>query len=136
MRIRVVFCESGRRCRCTPDNSRRASNAKVEGSDGCTFKGYDQWDPGAHEDDAKRGIYPFPIADLFNKALNVGSGQAPVKRYNEYLRDLIVNGRAKPSKIVSHHIRIDQAPEAYKKFDQRADGYTKILIRFQEKAAA
>ena len=66
----------------------------------------------------------------------MGSGQAPVKKYNEYLRDLIVNGRAKPSQIVSHHIRIDDAPDAYEKFDQRIEGYTKVLIKFQEKAAA
>lgn len=58
-----------------------------------------------------------------------------MKKYNEYLRDLIVNGRAKPSKIVSHHIRIEQAPEAYSKFDQRVDGYAKVLIRFDDKAA-
>jgi glutathione-independent formaldehyde dehydrogenase len=65
----------------------------------------------------------------------MGSGQAPVKKYNEYLRDLIVNGKAKPSKIVSHRIPIDEAPEAYDKFDKRIDGYTKVLIKFDEKAA-
>jgi glutathione-independent formaldehyde dehydrogenase len=94
-------------------------------------------DPGAENKDAKKGIFPVPLADLFDKALSLGSGQAPVKRYNEYLRDLIVNGRAKPSKIVSHHIGIEEAPEAYEKFDRRADGYTKILIKFgAEKKAA
>ena len=66
----------------------------------------------------------------------MGSGQAPVKKYNEYLRDLIVNGRTKPSQIVSHRIPIDEAPDAYDKFDKRIEGYTKILIKFGEKAAA
>lgn len=89
-------------------------------------------DPGAKDKEAKQGVFSFPVAKLFDKALTVGSGQAPVKRYNEYLRDLIVNGRAKPSKIVSHHIAIDAAPEAYDKFDKRIDGYTKVLIRFGE----
>lgn len=65
----------------------------------------------------------------------MGSGQAPVKKYNEYLRDLIVSGRAKPSRIVSPHIQIDDAPEAYDKFDQRIEGYTKVLIRFGQRAA-
>jgi threonine dehydrogenase-like Zn-dependent dehydrogenase len=73
---------------------------------------------------------------LFNKGITVGTGQAPVKKYNEYLRDLIVSGQAKPSKIVSHHINIDDAPVAYDKFDRRIEGYTKILIRFPEKEAA
>lgn len=94
-------------------------------------------DPGAKDEEKKNGIYSFPIADFFDKGITMGSGQAPVKKYNEYLRDLIVNGRAKPSQIVSHHIRIDEAPDAYSKFDKRVDGYTKVLIRFdQEKAAA
>ena len=57
-----------------------------------------------------------------------------MKKYNEYLRDLISNGRAIPSKIVSHHIHIDDAPDAYNKFDKRIDGCTKVLIRFKEAA--
>ena len=93
-------------------------------------------DPGAKNEQQEQGIYSFPLAEFFDKGLTIGTGQAPVKKYNEYLRDLIVSGRAKPSKIISHHIRIDQAPEAYSKFDQRVDGYTKVLIRFDGKAAA
>ena len=93
-------------------------------------------DPGARDQQKKQGIFSFPLADFFSKGLTIGAGQAPVKKYNEYLRDLIVSGRAKPSLIVSHRINIDQAPDAYSKFDQRTDGYTKVLIRFNEKIAA
>jgi glutathione-independent formaldehyde dehydrogenase len=81
-----------------------------------------------------RVFFPFPIADFFDKGIVMGSGQAPVKKYNEYLRDLIVNGKAKPSKIVSHRIRIDDAPQAYDKFDKRIEGYTKVLIQFERAA--
>lgn len=87
-------------------------------------------DPGGKDKDAKQGIFPFPIAKVFEKGLTIGSGQAPVKKYNEQLRDLIVNGRARPGVIVSHHINIEDAPDAYKKFDKRVDGYTKVVIRF------
>lgn len=93
-------------------------------------------DPGAKDENAKQGIYPLPIAELFDSAVTIGMGQCPVKRYNEYLRDLIIQGRATPGKIVSHHIKIDKAPEAYDKFDKRTDGYTKVLIRFDEAMAA
>jgi hypothetical protein len=31
---------------------------------------------------------------------------------------------------------IDEAPDAYDKFDKRIDGYTKILIKFGEKRKA
>jgi hypothetical protein len=60
----------------------------------------------------------------------------PVKSYNGYLRDLIVTGRAKPSEIVTRRIHINEAPEAYRKFDEWADGYTKVLIKFDQKEAA
>jgi glutathione-independent formaldehyde dehydrogenase len=93
-------------------------------------------DPGAKNEQAKKGVYPFPIADFFDKGVSMGSGQAPVKKCNEYLRDLIVNGKANPSKIVSHRIRIEEAPEAYDRFDKRIDGYTKVLIKFTDKIAA
>jgi glutathione-independent formaldehyde dehydrogenase len=92
-------------------------------------------DPGASSDHAKKGVFSFPVADFFDKGITMGSGQAPVKKYNEYLRDLIINGHAKPSKIVSHRIPIDKAPEAYDKFDKRIDGYTKVLITFEQEAA-
>src|SRR5581483_3476324 len=93
-------------------------------------------DPGAPNEQAKQGVYPLPIGKLFDSAVTIGMGQAPVKRYNEYLRDLIIQGRAKPSKIVSHHIKIAEAPDAYKHFDRRDNGYTKVLIQFEEALAA
>jgi len=92
-------------------------------------------DPGASDEQAKQGIQPFPIAELFDKAITVGMGQCPVKRYNEYLRDLIVSGCVKPSRIVSHRIAIEDAPGAYQKVDERKDGYTKVLIRFEDAMA-
>ena len=56
-------------------------------------------------------------------------GQAPVKRYNEYLRDLIIAGKAKPSFIVSHRLPLDAAPDAYKHFDARGGEYTKVILK-------
>jgi threonine dehydrogenase-like Zn-dependent dehydrogenase len=41
---------------------------------------------------------------------------------------MIISGRAKPSFVVSHEIGIEEAPQAYVKFDRREDGYTKVLI--------
>jgi glutathione-independent formaldehyde dehydrogenase len=51
-----------------------------------------------------------------------------VKRYNRELRDLITADRAAPSWIVSHEVALDDAVEAYAKFDAREDGYTKVLL--------
>ncbi|MEA3199469.1 MAG: glutathione-independent formaldehyde dehydrogenase [Thermoplasmata archaeon] len=91
-------------------------------------------DPGAKDEKAKQGVHALPLADFFQKGLTIGMGQCPVKAYNEELRDLILAGRAKPGRIVSHHVGIDEAPEAYAKFDKREDGYVKVVIRFEDAA--
>ncbi|EJU00566.1 glutathione-independent formaldehyde dehydrogenase [Dacryopinax primogenitus] len=83
-------------------------------------------DPGAKDEETKNGNLTVPFGKLFEKGLSLGTGQANVKAYNRELRDLIVAGRAKPSFIVTRRIGIDDVPEAYEKFDKRADA--KVLI--------
>ena len=85
-------------------------------------------DPGAATEGAKQGRIGFDFGQLFQKGQRAATGQCPVKRYNERLRDLIIAGRATPSLLVSHELPLAEAPEAYEKFDKRADGYTKILL--------
>jgi glutathione-independent formaldehyde dehydrogenase len=68
------------------------------------------------------------VGRLFEKGLRMGTGQANVKRYNRQLRDMIIEGRATPSFVVSHQIPLDQAPDAYQKFDKRIEGYTKVIL--------
>ncbi len=70
----------------------------------------------------------FQYGTFFTKGQSMGTGQAPVKRYNRQLRDLILTGRATPGFIVSHEVGLDQAVDAYDKFDRRVDGYTKVLL--------
>ncbi|MBV9451655.1 MAG: glutathione-independent formaldehyde dehydrogenase [Streptosporangiaceae bacterium] len=85
-------------------------------------------DPGAANEGAKDGRIGFDFGKLFQKGHRMGTGQCPVKRYNEHLRDLIMAGRAQPSLLVSHELPLDQAPEAYEKFDQRTGRYTKVIL--------
>jgi glutathione-independent formaldehyde dehydrogenase len=86
-------------------------------------------DPGGVDEHAKQGILAVAIGKLFEKGLRVGTGQANVKRYNRQLRDLITEGRAAPGFVVSHELPLEEAPGAYKKFDQRVDGYTKVILK-------
>ena len=86
-------------------------------------------DPGGVDDDEKHGKFTVPLGQAWNKGLTIGMGQCPVKRYNIYLRDLIIAGLAKPSFIVSHHLPLEAGPDAYEKFDKRIDGYTKVLLK-------
>ncbi len=85
-------------------------------------------DPGAGSEQAKKGRIGWDYGTFFTKGQRMGTGQAPVKRYNRQLRDLIIEGRARPSWIVSHELGLDEAPEAYQNFDNRVDGWTKVLL--------
>ncbi|MDK3258152.1 glutathione-independent formaldehyde dehydrogenase [Blastococcus capsensis] len=86
-------------------------------------------DPGANSDLAKEGRIPFQYGQFFTKGQSMGTGQAPVKKYNRQLRDLIITGRANPSLIVSHELALDEAVDGYERFDNREDGWTKVLLR-------
>ena len=59
----------------------------------------------------------------------IGTGQCNVKAYNRQLRDLISAERAKPSFIVSHELPLGEAPDAYRHFDARDDGWTKVVLK-------
>ncbi|MBV9410243.1 MAG: glutathione-independent formaldehyde dehydrogenase [Acidimicrobiia bacterium] len=85
-------------------------------------------DPGAATEEAKKGRIPFQYGTLFTKGLRMGTGQTPVKRYNRILRDLIIDGRAQPSFIVSHELPLDEVADGYNHFDKREDGWTKVLL--------
>jgi glutathione-independent formaldehyde dehydrogenase len=85
-------------------------------------------DPGAPDENAQRGMLLVSVGRMFEKGLRMGTGQTNVKRYNRRLRDLIIEGRAAPGFVVSHELPLDEAPMAYEKFDQRVDGYTKVVL--------
>ncbi|HLH72895.1 MAG TPA: glutathione-independent formaldehyde dehydrogenase [Chloroflexota bacterium] len=86
-------------------------------------------DPCGQTEAIKHGELPIGFGEMWYKGQAVGTGQTPVARYNRLLRDLIVNGRAKPSVIVTQRLPLDGAPEAYAKFCERAPGYVKVVLK-------
>lgn len=38
------------------------------------------------------------------------------------------HGRAKPSQITSHRLKLAEGPDAYKHFDTRDDGWAKVVL--------
>ncbi|MDX2677023.1 MULTISPECIES: glutathione-independent formaldehyde dehydrogenase [Streptomyces] len=85
-------------------------------------------DPGGPDEQAKQGKLLVAVGRLFEKGLRLGTGQCNVKRYNRQLRDMIIEGRARPGFVVSHELSLDEAPSAYEKFDKRVEGYTKVVL--------
>ncbi|MGW9479931.1 glutathione-independent formaldehyde dehydrogenase [Saccharomonospora azurea] len=86
-------------------------------------------DPGGPSEDARNGKLVISIGRFFEKGLRMGTGQANVKAYNRHLRDLIIAGRAEPSFVVSQRRPLEDAPDAYVRFDRREEGYTKVLLK-------
>ena len=86
-------------------------------------------DPGAKDPLAKEGQLAFDFGKFWFKGQRIATGQANVKAYNRKLCKLIEAGKAKPSTIVSHEMRLDEAADAYKNFDERNEGWTKIVLR-------
>jgi glutathione-independent formaldehyde dehydrogenase len=85
-------------------------------------------DPSAQDDLAKEGKFAFDFGTFFFKGQAMGTGQANVKQYNRGLRNLIHRGKVRPSVIVSQELSLDQAAEGYQRFDDREDGWTKVLL--------
>jgi glutathione-independent formaldehyde dehydrogenase len=81
-------------------------------------------------DGAKRfGELQLGFGKLWSKAITVGTGQAPVARYNRHLRDLIIDGRPKPSFIVNQDLPLNAAPEAYQHFSNREPDYSEVILK-------
>ncbi|PXV59620.1 Threonine dehydrogenase [Dyella jiangningensis] len=89
-------------------------------------------DPGGSDALAKEGKIAFDMGQFFSKGQRMGTGQANVKAYNRRLCKLIEAGRANPSFIVSHELPLKDAPDAYKHFDARDKGWTKIVLKPQQ----
>lgn len=85
-------------------------------------------DPGSRDKLAQQGKLAFDFGEFWTKGQFIRTGQANVKAYNRHLRELIHVGRAKPSWIISHELSLDEAPEAYKHFDKRDKGWTKVIL--------
>jgi glutathione-independent formaldehyde dehydrogenase len=86
-------------------------------------------DPNGPDKLTQEGLIEFDMGMFFQKGLTMACGQAPVKKYNRKLAQLITSGKAKPSFIVSHELPLSEAPNAYKHFDNRDEGWTKVILK-------
>jgi glutathione-independent formaldehyde dehydrogenase len=86
-------------------------------------------DPKSKDQFEKKGQLVFDMGKFFEKGLSMGSGQCNVKAYNRHLAALIESGKAKPSFLVSHQLSLEEAPDAYKHFDDRDKGWTKVVLK-------
>lgn len=70
-----------------------------------------------------------PFGSVVNKALTIKSGQTHVHRYMKPLLERIEKGEIDPSFIVTHRLALDEAPDAYEIFKNKADECVKVVLR-------
>ncbi len=93
-------------------------------------------DPKSQNELARKGQIAFDFGEFWTRGLHMGTGQTSVKSYNRHLSALIEAGKAKPSFIVSQQLSLDDAPDAYKHFDAREKGWTKVVLKPQMSASS
>jgi threonine dehydrogenase-like Zn-dependent dehydrogenase len=81
------------------------------------------------------GVYggtadPLPMLTLFDKQIQLRMGQANVKKWVDDIMPLLTD--EDPLGVESfhtHQLSLDEAPEAYEKFQKKEDGYFKVLLK-------
>jgi len=75
--------------------------------------------------------YPdkLPFGAFMNKGLTMKAGQTHMQRYMKPLLEKIEEGKIDPSFVITHRIKLEEAPEAYKTFRDKKDGCIKVVIK-------
>ncbi|WP_102349097.1 zinc-dependent alcohol dehydrogenase [Bacillus sp. Marseille-P3661] len=71
----------------------------------------------------------FPLGDIFQRNVNIRTGQAPVIHYMPYLYDLIAQGKVDPGDIITHVLPLDEAKHGYEIFDTKMDNCIKVVLK-------
>jgi len=71
----------------------------------------------------------FPLGDIFNRNVNIRTGQAPVIPYLPHLYNQINEGVFDPGDIITHRLSLDDAAHGYEVFDTKTDGCIKVILK-------
>jgi threonine dehydrogenase-like Zn-dependent dehydrogenase len=69
-----------------------------------------------------------PFGAFMNKGLTMRTGQTHMQYYMEPLLKLIMEDKIDPSQIITHRLKLSDAPDAYKTFNEKADGCVKVVM--------
>ena len=73
-------------------------------------------------------IDKFPMGSMLNRGLTMRGGQCHVHRYLEPLLGHIERGEIDPSFVITHRMKLDQAPEAFELFGKKQDNCEKVVL--------
>ncbi|WP_019146162.1 zinc-dependent alcohol dehydrogenase [Aeromicrobium massiliense] len=81
------------------------------------------------------GVYggmadPMPMMRMFDKQIQLRMGQANVKRWVDDILPLLTDDDPLGvDDFATHHLPLDQAPMAYDRFQKKADGHVKVVLK-------
>ncbi|MGI8555799.1 MAG: glutathione-dependent formaldehyde dehydrogenase, partial [Pyrinomonadaceae bacterium] len=70
----------------------------------------------------------FPMGAAFGKGLTFKMGQTNMQKYLPKLLDAIMDGKIDPTFVISHRLGIDDAPKAYKNFNEEKNVWRKVVM--------
>ena len=70
-----------------------------------------------------------PMGSVMNRALTLKTGQTHVQRYLQPLLERVLRGDFDPERLITHRMRLDDAPQAYKMFRDKQDGCVKVVLK-------
>jgi threonine dehydrogenase-like Zn-dependent dehydrogenase len=70
-----------------------------------------------------------PFGAAMNKGLTMKMGQTHVHRYLKPLLQKVEAGEIDPSFVITHRLRLDDAPGAYETFRDKKDGCIKVVLK-------
>jgi threonine dehydrogenase-like Zn-dependent dehydrogenase len=71
----------------------------------------------------------FPMGAVMNRSLTIKAGQCHVQRYMQPLLERIRQGELDPSFVITHRLRLDQAPQGYEMFVHKQDNCEKVVLK-------
>jgi threonine dehydrogenase-like Zn-dependent dehydrogenase len=70
-----------------------------------------------------------PLGAAFHKGLTMRMGQTHMMRYMAPLMDRVARGEIDPSFVITHRLRLEDAPGAYKMFRDKRDECIKVVMK-------
>ena len=75
-------------------------------------------------------IDPMPMMTMFDKGIIMRMGQCNVKHWTgDLLARLVDSDPFGVDDLTTHHLPLEQAPEAYKMFQEKSDGCIKVVLK-------
>ena len=73
-------------------------------------------------------IDKFPMGAVMNRSLTIKTGQTHAQRYFKPLLERITYGDIDPSFVVTHRLKLDDAPKGFYMFNHKHDECIKVVM--------